>query len=146
MSAIATERRVTEDLSRPRTRTRTERHHRSVRRARARTATPVRAKAQATSIPSGVLLWAFIAFLAFAGSSLVAQTTLESARRRSIWAAENANDVRNEVTLLRQEVSRLSSLGTVDRWARARGYVSSAKAFGPKLTPKPEMGSVASLR
>lgn len=65
-----------------------------------------------------------IAIFAFFVSSLCGQVMVEKARREGIKALSRAVDARKEEASLRRRIDSLSSLSSIDDWARTHGFVS----------------------
>ncbi|MBS1704951.1 MAG: hypothetical protein JST40_03695 [Armatimonadetes bacterium] len=80
---------------------------------------------QSAWIPNA-LAWCLLCFVVYTVSTLCAHVKLESARRSRLQMAGITRTTEREVSLLREELARLNSMGSVDRWAVARGYQSEA--------------------
>jgi hypothetical protein len=104
-------------------------YHPQSTRARKRTAAPrkpARAKAKplSTQFKVSLVLGSVLTFAFVHGfSSLVGHALTEQARRAHIDARVEAREARTQAAVLREEVDRLSTVGALDRWARAEGFL-----------------------
>lgn len=97
-----------------------------------RTRTKSQAKSRArleSMVMARTIEFVLIFSLVYAASALIGHCLMESARRDQLVAAERTRKVRLDVARLRDEVSRLKSMGEIDSWALSRGFVPHGGAL-----------------
>ncbi len=88
--------------------------------------TSARRRAQEDALAAALarcVCYVLLAGFAMMFSSLSGNSLMEKARRDYVRAGERTKAAKMDVSLLRERVERLTTMGAIDRWAASHGFL-----------------------